>query len=201
MTAEIDGDSTPGRVSREEIHSGRIVRLSLDTVRFPNGTTGDLELVMHPCASAVIPFVDPPLSDDPRVVLVHQYRYAAGGEIYEVPAGMPKSPTEEWESCARRELEEETGYAAGDLRYLSRILTTPGFTDETIHLFAATDLTPGKESRDRDEFMEVVTLPFSRVMRMIREGEIIDAKSLCALLFAASFLEEVWPEYRTPPAR
>ena len=196
-----DDETTPGRIARRKIYDGRIVHLSLDTVRFPGGDSGELELITHPGASAVVPFLDPPSSPDPRLVLIHQYRYAAGGEIYEIPAGIPHSPSESWEACARRELSEETGFEAGELRYLSRIYTTPGFTDEVIHLFAATDLAPGKMSRDADEFIEVVTLPLSRVLAKIRTEEIVDAKSLCAILFAASFLETVWPERRSPPPR
>jgi ADP-ribose pyrophosphatase len=190
-----------GRIARKEIYGGRIVRLSLDTVRFPGGETGELELIRHPGASAVLPFLDPPGTADPRVVLIRQYRYAAGGEIYEVPAGIPHTPEESWEACARRELAEETGYEAGDLRYLTRIYTTPGFTDEVIHLFAAADLRSGHASRDADEFIEVATLPFSRAVAMVRSGEVVDGKSICTLLYAAAFLETVWAERRTAPPR
>jgi ADP-ribose pyrophosphatase len=196
-----DEGPKPGRISRKEIYDGRIVHLSLDTVRFPGGDTGELELIRHAGASAVVPFLDPPDFPDPRLVLVHQYRYAAGGMIYEVPAGMPRSSSESWETCARRELVEETGFEAGEMSYLTRIYTTPGFTDEVIHLFAATDLRPGAVSRDADEFMEVVTLPLSQVLAKIRAGEIVDGKSLCAILFAASFVGTVWPERRLPPER
>lgn len=174
-------------LERREVHRGRIVNLSIDTVRFPGGHTGTLEMVRHPGASAVIPFLDPPVNPDARILMVHQYRHAAGGALYEIPAGMPSTREEGWEACARRELEEETGYRAGPLQYLSRILTTPGFTDEVIHLFAALDLTSGTLERDRDEFMEVVPLPLSRALEGIRRGEIVDAKTVAALLFVASF--------------
>lgn len=197
------GDPPPGvnPLERREIYEGRIVRLSVDRVRFPGGGTGELELVRHAGAAAVVPFLDDPLGSDPRVVLVHQYRYAAGGRLLEVPAGMPDSPDEPWEACARRELAEETGYRAGRLRYLTRIYTTPGFTDEVIHLFAAGDLEPGGVDKDEDEFMEVVVHPFSRVLEMIRAGELVDAKSVSALLYAGSFLDRAWKQERLPPAR
>jgi len=190
-----------GRIARKPVYSGRIVNLSVDRVRFPGGSEGELELVTHPGASAVLPFLDSPDAPDPRVLLLRQYRYAAGGTIWEVPAGMPDGDDEDWESCARRELLEETGYEAGDIRYLTRIFTTPGFTDEVIHLFAATDLEEGEFNRDHDEFIEVVALPFSEVMEMVGRGEVIDAKSLATLLFAASFLGAVWGERRSPPPR
>ena len=89
---------------------------------------------------------------DPEIVLIRQYRYATGGYIYEVPAGRPDRPGEDWELCARRELEE------------------------------------GTQARDVDEFMDVVRLPFSRVLEMVRDGEIVDAKSICTILYAAGFV-------------
>jgi len=144
-------------------------------------------MIRHSGAAAVVPLLDPPSHSDPRVLLINQYRYAAGGYLYEVPAGRPDREGEDWEICARRELEEETGYVAGQLLPLTSILTTPGFTDECIHLFLATDLTAGNVGRDTDEFMELVEVPFSRALTMIEEGEIRDAKSICALLFAARF--------------
>ena len=180
----------PGVVGREPIHDGRLLKISMDEVRFPDGTTGRLEMIQHPGASAILPFLDDPWSSDPRVVLIRQYRYATGGYIYEVPAGIPDVPGEPWEDCARRELEEETGYRAGQLRALTRIYTTPGFTDEVIHLFAAWDLEPGSESRDADEFIEVVELRISEALDLARKGELIDAKSLATLLFAQEFLRD-----------
>ena len=194
-------EDKPGRIGRRDIYSGRIVKLSLDEVRFPGGDTGELEHIRHPGASAVLPFLDPPTDPDPRVLLIRQYRYSAGGYLWEVPAGMPEAPDEPWERCARRELAEETGYRAGRLRYLTRIYTTPGFTDEVIHLFAAGDLEPGGVDKDEDEFMEVVVHPFSRVLEMIRAGELVDAKSVSALLYVGSFLERAWKQERLPPAR
>jgi ADP-ribose pyrophosphatase len=170
-------------------------------VRFPDGSEGTLEIVRHPGASAVVPFLDSPDDPDPRVVIIHQYRYAAGGLIYEVPAGIPRSSEEAWEVCARRELIEETGYEASDFRYMGRILTTPGFSDEIIHLFSATGLTEVGVHRDEDEFMEVRILPLSEVMEKMRTGAIVDAKSIAALLLAASFRASFWKEDRPVPDR
>jgi ADP-ribose pyrophosphatase len=98
-------------------------------------------------------------------------------------------------------LTEETGYEAEELRYMGRILTTPGFSDETIHLFAAGGLRETAASRDEDEFIEVVVLPLSEVLERMRKGEIVDAKSIAALLFASSFRTSLWAEDRHPPPR
>jgi ADP-ribose pyrophosphatase len=188
-------------LSRTSVFDGRIVRLSLDTVRLPDGGTVALETITHAGASAVVPFLDDPVGPDPRVVLLHQYRYAAGGRLYEVPAGMPASPVEPWPECARRELKEETGFEARELRYLSRIFTTPGFTNEVIHLFAAAALTPGVTRPDRDELFEVTTVLLSTALDWVRDGRVVDGKSVAALLFVGAFRQEVWPQHRTAPNR
>ncbi|MDR0788500.1 MAG: NUDIX hydrolase [Gemmatimonadota bacterium] len=169
------------------VHSGRIVNLSLDRVRFPDGSVGTLEMIRHSGASAVLPILDPLPHPDPRILLIHQYRYAGGGYLYEVPAGRPNQTGEPWEECARRELEEETGYTAGKLVPLTSILTTPGFTDERIHLFLATDLQPGQCARDEDEFISLVEVRLSEALAMIGDGRIPDAKTICTLLYASRY--------------
>ncbi len=182
-------DSTaPHRLASRLVHDGRIVKLSVDTVRFPDGSEGDLEMIRHPGASAILPVLGSLDEEDPEVVILRQFRYASGGYLYEVPAGLPRGPEESWEDCARRELEEETGYKAETLVPLTRIYTTPGFTDEVIHLFAATGLTDGISSLDEDEFVEVVHLPFSEAVDKVRQGEIVDCKSVATILYAASFV-------------
>lgn len=169
------------------IHDGRVVHLSVDTVRFPDGSVGELELVRHRGAAAVLPVLGSEHDEDPDILLVRQYRYAAGGDIYEVPAGIIESG-ETWEECAERELEEEAGVRAGRLVALTTIHTTPGFTNEEIHLYAAFDLVPGRARADDDEFLEVVRLPLSRVLEMVRAGEITDGKTLVTILYGARFL-------------
>ena len=170
-------------LSSEPVYRGRIVTLDLDTVRFPDGSTGVLEMVRHPGAAAVLPFLDDPGAGDPRVVLIRQYRWAAEGELWEVPAGR-LDPGEAPEACAARELEEETGWRAGRLLPLAPVWTTPGFTDERIHLFAATGLSRGELRHEADEFLEAHELPWSRVMAMVAAGEVRDAKTLAALFLA-----------------
>ena len=169
------------------VHDGRVVHLSVDTVRFPDGSVGELELVRHRGAAAVLPVLGSGDEADPDVLLLRQYRYAAGGVIYEVPAGIIE-PGESWEECARRELEEEAGVQAGRLVPITTIHTTPGFTNEEIHLFAAFDLSPGETNTDPDEFLEVRRMPLSEVLELVRRGEMSDAKSLVTVLFAARFL-------------
>jgi len=192
--ADVKGGSPAGDgagwLESRVVHDGRVVHLSVDRVRFPDGSVGELELIRHRGASAVVPILDDVDAADPRIVLVRQYRYAAGGFVYEIPAGIP-SEGESWEDCARRELEEETGYLARDLFPLTWFFTTPGFTNEVIHLFAATGLFAGTVRRDEDEFMEVVKLPLSQVLELVRTGELRDGKSLVGILFMERFFRGV----------
>jgi ADP-ribose diphosphatase len=174
-------------VSSERLYTGRIVNLDRDTVRFPDDSIGRLEMLRHPGASAVVPFLDDPRGPDPRVLLIRQFRHAADGFIWEVPAGRLDAG-EDPETCARRELEEETGMRAGSLERLTTIYTTPGFTDERIHLFLAQGLEPGAHRREPDEFMELHTLRWSAMLELVRRGEIQDGKTLTSLLFVQCFV-------------
>jgi len=159
--------------------SGFRLKLEREAVRLPNGQQVELDIVRHPGASAVVPFV----SVD-EVLLIRQFRHAAGGSILEVPAGK-LDPGDTPEACAARELEEEAGRRAGRLEKLGWIFTTPGFTDEVIHLFAAYDLEPVPTRHERDEVIELVPLRLSTALDLIWRGELHDAKSALALLFAA----------------
>ena len=174
------------RIGTQRIYTGRIINLDVDQVRYPDGTIGELEMVRHPGASAIVPFLSDPAGDDPQILLLRQYRYAADGYLYEVPAGRIE-PGETPLECARRELREETGCTAERIEPLMSLFTTPGFTDELIHLYLATGLTRGTTSRDADEFFEVETLTLSRALEMIERGEIRDAKTVVTLLYAAGF--------------
>jgi ADP-ribose pyrophosphatase len=175
-----------GRVSSTRAYTGRVISLDVDEVRFPDGSMGSLEMVRHPGASAVVPLLGRPDDADPELVLIRQYRYAAEGYLYEIPAGRldpGETPTE----CARRELLEETGYQAAEVAPLFTMFTTPGFTDEKIHLFMASGLEPGEHRREADEFLELVPTRLSRALSMIERGEIQDAKTALALLYTAGF--------------
>jgi ADP-ribose pyrophosphatase len=174
-------------LASRRIYAGRVVRLDVDTVRFPDGSTGELEVIRHPGAAAIVPCASDPRAQDPTILMLRQYRYAAGGPLWEIPAGTLE-PGEDPETCARRELREETGVSAARLERLTSIFTTPGFTDEVIHLYLASDLTTGEVSRERDEFIEVVPQPLSRVLALIREGDVRDAKTIVAILYMAGFV-------------
>ena len=178
--------SSDVRLATRRIHHGRIIDLDVDTVRFPDGSIADMDIVRHPGASAIVPFVTSPLDDDPQLLLLRQYRYAAGGYLWEVPAGR-LDPGEDPHACAVRELREETGCTAKRVEHLYTMFTTPGFTDEIIHVFAAIDLTRGVTSHESDEFMEVVPMKLSEALERIRVGEIRDAKTGLAILYAARF--------------
>lgn len=174
------------RVSTRRVYSGRIINLDIDTVRFPNGTIGELEMIRHPGASAVVPFLSDPKGDDPTLLLIRQYRYAAERYLYEVPAGRLDTG-EAPDVCARRELREETGCEAERVEHLFTTYTTPGFTDEKIHVFMAVGLTHGEIAREADEFIEMETMPLSRALSLVERGEIQDAKTALALMYAAGF--------------
>lgn len=175
-----------GKSGSRRAYTGRVINLDIDTVRFPDGSLGELEIVRHPGASAIVPILGNPQIPDPQLVLIRQYRYAAGGYLYEIPAGRldaGETPAE----CAARELVEETGYRATHIEHLYTMFTTPGFTDERIHVFRATELHEGKWAREADEFMSLEPMPLSRAMDLIRTGEISDAKTALAILYAARF--------------
>jgi ADP-ribose pyrophosphatase len=175
------------KIESNRLYTGRIINVDLDTVRFPDGSQGELEMVRHPGASAVVPVLSDPAGEDPQILLIRQYRYAAEGFVYEIPAGR-LDPGEAPEACARRELREETGCSAERVEHVYTFYTTPGFTDEKIHAFLATGITRGESTLERDEFVEVVTLPISRALEMIRDGEIVDAKTALSLMYVAGFV-------------
>jgi ADP-ribose pyrophosphatase len=162
-------------LSTKRMYSGRVLKLDLDTVLLPNGRTTELEILRHPGASAIVP-----LKEDGRVVLIRQLRHAAGGFIYEIPAGK-LDPQEDPRDCAVRELEEEVGYRAGFLELLTSIWTAPGFTDEVIHIFQGTNLEKGIQALDQDEVLEIVEWPLEEAMARIQDGTIRDAKTIIGL--------------------
>jgi ADP-ribose pyrophosphatase len=179
-------ENRPGRIKSHRVYTGKVISLDVDTVRFPDGSVGELEMVRHPGASAVVPFLSDPAGEDPQVLLIRQYRYAADGYLYEIPAGR-LNPGEDPHECALRELKEETGCSAQRVDELFTMYTTPGFTDEKIHLFMATGLTSGETKHEADEFLELQPMPLSRALQMIQAGEIQDSKTALGLLFVAGF--------------
>ena len=159
----------------ETVYKGRVVTLNLETVTLPNGVSVELEVVRHPGAAAIVP-----LKDDRTVILIRQYRLAAGGYIYEIPAGK-LHPGEDPMDCATRELEEEIGYRAGHLDKIATFFTAPGFTDEVMHLYVASNLIPGAQALDSHEVLEIVEMSLEKAMAHILDGTIRDAKTIIGL--------------------
>jgi len=161
-----------------QIHRGRVVDLRIERVELPNGQTLDLEVVRHPGGAAVVA-----IDAHKRVCLLRQYRHAAGGWLWELPAGKIE-PGEDPRSTAERELAEEAGMRANHIESLGRTLTTPGFSDEVIHLYRATQLTPCATQTHPDEVIEVHWFTQEEIAGMFASGLIEDAKTLLGLLLA-----------------
>ena len=176
------------QLTSRRIYTGKIINLDVDQVRFPDGSSGELEIIRHPGAAAVVPVASDPGSADPTLLMIRQYRYATGGELWEIPAGRLDHPGEDPEACARRELQEEVGVTAGKVQRLTTVWTTPGFTDEAIHLFMATELTPTAHNREADEFIDVVPKALSEVLEMVGRGEVCDAKTVVGILYMAGYI-------------
>jgi len=163
---------------RKRIHRGRVFELFSDNLTLENGNNVDLDVIRHPGAAAIVAF-----GGNDTVVLLNQFRHAAGGRIWEIPAGTLE-PGEPALACAQRELAEEAGVTAGRWEALTGIIPVPGYSDERIALFAAHELKPAAQSLDRDEVLDVHHVPIGKVWQMIDSGEVCDAKTLCGLLLA-----------------
>jgi ADP-ribose diphosphatase len=160
------------------VYEGRVVRLGIESLTLPNGVPLELEIVRHPGGAAVVA-----LDEDLRVCLLRQYRHAAGGWLWELPAGKLEL-NEEPQATAARELEEEAGLRAGRWQKLGVVLMTPGFCDEAIHLYLAGQLTPVTTQPERHELIEIHWLPFSTALAQVGDGTIHDAKTMLGLLLA-----------------
>jgi ADP-ribose pyrophosphatase len=158
------------------VYKGRIINLRLDSVVLENGSTALREVVEHPGAVGIVA-----LKGNGDIVMVKQYRKAADQVLLELPAGKLE-PGEDPADCAARELAEETGYIAGDLRYLVSFYTSPGFSNEVMHMFLATGLREGENDPDDDEMVKTVEISPDRAMDMILEGEIKDGKTIAGIL-------------------
>lgn len=166
--------------SRTAFH-GRLISVRVDEVELPSGLRSRREIVVHPGAAAIVP-----LLPGGQVVMIRQYRHAAGRVLYELPAGTLQ-PGESPADCARRELAEETGYLAGELRLLFSTYLTPGYSSEIIHIFLACDLRPTAAAQAEDERVAVAPLPLSEAVAMVRRGEVQNAAAICGLLAAATW--------------
>lgn len=166
----------------QRIYTGRVITLDVHQVKLPNGALTTRECVVHPGAAAIVA-----LDSNGHVLLVRQHRLAADRVLLEIPAGT-LNPGEEPTECAVRELQEETGYRPGKLESLGGIFVAPGYTNEYIHLYLATDLIESRLPGDADEFIEVERVTLAQAVTWAMDGTLIDAKSVCALLKTARYM-------------
>ena len=163
-------------IESKVVAEGRVIKVRVDVIETPDGHRVKRDIVEHRGAVAMVP-----IDAEGRVILVRQYRHAAGKWLLEIPAGT-LDPGEDPLEAAQRELREEIGFAAGRIDLLAGCYAAPGYCSEYLHLYAARDLTEDPLEGDVDEDIEVVPVPLSEVRKLIAEGEIEDAKSLAALL-------------------
>ena len=165
------------RINRELKYEGSIVKVYMDEVELPDGKIAKWDFINHDGAAAVVP-----VTDDGKILMVKQYRNALDRYTLEIPAGKLDDKLEETKVCAARELEEETGYKAGNLEFLITLRTWVAFTNEKIDVYVATDLTPTKQHLDEDEFIDVKAYELEELKEMIFRGELQDTKSISAIL-------------------
>lgn len=174
----MDSDGlTEKTIDSQEIFKGRVVHLFLDNVQLPNGAKATREVVKHPGAVAVIA-----VNPEGKLLLVRQYRYPLDKIIYEIPAGKLE-PGEDPEKAAVRELEEETGYSCAKMEQIISFYTTPGFSDELIHLYYTDSLISGQQHLDEDEFLEATAFDLKEAVQMVQSMQIADLKSMYAVQF------------------
>lgn len=176
----------PVTISSRRMYDGKVFSLVVDEVEYPSGNRAIREVADHPGGAVAIPFLDPA-----TVLLIRQFRYPTREVLYEAPAGK-LDPGEDPAACARRELEEETGYRAANLEELTAIYTSPGFCNERLHLFLATGLEPisaGPRLEEGEIGLTSEPIALERALAMIREGTIVDAKTICGLFLARERLK------------
>lgn len=162
-------------ISSQSIYEGRIIKVRVEEVELPNGKTASREIVHHNGAVAVLA-----VTNEDKIVLVRQYRKPMDQIILEVPAGKLEGD-EDPKACAERELIEETGFKAKDMKRIASFYTSPGFSDELVHLYRGRGLTAGEAQPDEDEFVEVLYISLPEAKKYIETGEIKDAKTIMAI--------------------
>lgn len=165
----------------ENIYKGKIINLNIHKVILPNNTVAYREVITHPGAVAILP-----IDKEGKILFVKQFRKAVEEELLEIPAGKMEAG-EDPEKCALRELEEETGFLASQLIFISTIYTSPGFSNEVIHIYLAKDLIVGKRNLDEDEFIDLYKYNFIEALNLIKSGKIKDAKTIAAILLTQNF--------------
>ncbi len=172
------------RISSERIYEGKILNVRRDKVTALKGEAYR-EIIEHNGAVAMVA-----ITDEGNIVLVKQYRYAAGRVFLELPAGKIDKGETDPLGAAKRELKEETGYTAEHIQYMGKINVSVAYSEEVIHLYFMTGLTPGEQCLDEDEAVELIEMPFEEVYDMAASGKLEDAKTLAALLMAKKLMEE-----------
>lgn len=168
---------TEKTLQTEHIYKGKIISVQLDQVELPDGSKGEREIVKHPGAVAIVPF-----TKDGKMVVVRQFRKPLEKEIYEIPAGKLEQG-EDPETCALRELEEETGYTPRKINFITSFYTSPGFANELLYLYEAEDLEEGKAHPDADEFVEMSEISLNEGLELMKNEQIHDAKTAFALIY------------------
>jgi ADP-ribose diphosphatase len=180
------GDFTETRVSGETVFDGRLLHVKRDHVLLPDGKQADREYIIHPGAVVIAA-----LTESDELVLERQFRYPLGHDFIELPAGKI-DPGEDPAQTARRELAEETGYAASNWRRLGVIHPSIGYSNERIEIFLAEGLSRVESRLDDEEFLEVFTLPFCSAIEWVRSGAITDTKSIAALFWLDKLKSGAW---------
>ncbi len=170
--------------SRKRIHQGRVYELVSENITLENGVTTDMEFIHHPGAAGIVP-----MPDKNQVILIKQYRHSLREYIWEIPAGT-RDPDESMLTCARRELIEETGYSAEKWIELAEITPVPGYSDECIQLFIATNMKAAQQNLDQDEMLNVHRVNFDEALDMIQRREIRDSKTISGLYLAYHWLQD-----------
>ena len=168
--------------SSKLIYQGRILQFSIDSLTLPNGKAVELEVLRHPGGAAIVA-----LDEHKQVCLLRQYRHAAGGWLWELPAGKLDSD-ETPQITAARELVEEAGLQADRWETLGKVIVSPGFCDEIIHLYLARDLTAVPAQPEEDELLEVHWIPFEQALQQVHDGTLLDAKTMLGLTLAEKYI-------------
>lgn len=161
--------------SSETMYSGNFISVKRDIISLPDGGEAEREIVARGEASAILP-----INSEGDIVFVRQYRHGLGGMSLEIPAGV-MDEGEDPIKCAKRELEEETGFIAGTIEHMFSMHTTVGFCDEVIHIYKGENFTQGKQNLDDDEFLEILVYSVKQAFDMIKSGKITDSKTIAAI--------------------
>lgn len=165
------------------IYQGRVIRLNIERVRLPNDSVADLEIIHHPGGAAVLA-----MDEQQHICLLYQYRHAAGGWVWELPAGKIDHGEPHFQT-AQRELQEEAGCSAEQWHYLGHSLSSPGVLTEVVHLYLATQLYKADNQPEEHEVFRIEWRPFDEVIAMAQRGEIVDSKTLVALFLAQPHIQ------------